>query len=169
MHTALALFLGVIIALVLFGAVVLLNRKHALLPRTKKNVTSLETIRDKTHEVVTLPWSDGLVVNIRLRKINILKALVAGNFPNRLLQHFMGTPDKAPVHFEDGDLERIESFYETVAKASMVEPSFEEMKEKMLVPGSSAPDIPVDFYVGILTWQSGGIAAVDSFRRHRRA
>jgi hypothetical protein len=155
---------------VLVVVLLAIARRRWPVPSAKKQaVTDLDDLKDKTHEVVTLPWTDGLVVNIRLRKINILKALVSGNFPNRLLQHFMGSKQTQSLPLEDGDLAKVEAFYESIAKASMVEPSFEQLRERMTAPGAEVADIPMEFFVGIVSWQSGGTAAVDSFRRNRRA
>lgn len=126
------------------------------------NVTTIDSLKRYAQgEMVELPgfFSDEPLV-VRLRRPSMLVLTKSGKIPNSLLsaanQLFTGEKDKAdPV-----DLSEIMGVLEVICEASMVEPSYADIKEAGL-------DLTDEQCTAIFNYSQRGIKALEPFRQQQ--
>ncbi len=129
----------------------------------KLQVTSLEEIRNKACQVVTLPgWEPGETFNVRLRRASLLSLVQQGVIPNQLLPivHKILQSEGKFNPMTDSSPEEFKQFLEmlsAVCKAVMVEPSYDEVAEYLTDIQRSA----------IFLYAQQGLKALETFRKRQ--
>lgn len=131
----------------------------------KMKVTSIEEIRNKACQVVTLPgWEPGETFNVRLRRASLLSLVQQGVIPNQLLPivHKILQSEGEFNPMTDSSPEEFKQFLEmlsAVCKAVMVEPSYDEVAEYLTDIQRSA----------IFLYAQQGLRALETFRRRQES
>lgn len=132
------------------------------------NITSLEQLKQiKTTEIIELPaFDDGTPLNVEVRKPNMMQLITSGKIPNTLLSvamnMFNGKTGEIMVKASDsvGDLKELVGMMNVIAEASLVRPTYKEIK-------SLGIDLTDNQLMGLLMYSQGGIKSLENFRNQQ--
>lgn len=129
------------------------------------NITSLEQLQNiKTTEIIELPaFDDGTPFNVEVKKPNMMQLIANGKIPNTLLSSamdmFNGKAGEKMVKASNnaGDLKELVGMMNVIAEASLVRPTYKEIK-------SLGIDLTDNQLMGLLMYSQGGIKSLEKFR-----
>ena len=132
------------------------------------NITSLEQLQAiKQTEVIELPaFEDGTPLNVEVKKPNMMQLIAAGKIPNTLLSSamelFNGRAGEKMQKAADnaGDLKDLVGLMNVIAEASLVKPSYKEIKKIGI-------ELTDNQLMGLLMYSQGGIKALENFRNQQ--
>lgn len=114
------------------------QRKSTMHPKLLPNVTPLEDMQKMSAQLIPIPgWAENQEINVRLQKPSLLKLVEEGQIPNELLglaTEIIEKPLANPFVKENPTLEdkkRYDQFLHAIAKATLVEPSYEDIISKV--------------------------------------
>lgn len=122
-------------------------------------ITNIEKLKNlSTGVVVQLPsFGDGEPFVCKVKRASLLGLASSGIIPNTLLvaahQVFFGSSDKD----KKATLKETSEIYKIVAKACLVEPSYEELQ-------SIGLELTDDQIIGLFNYSQEGIKALERFR-----
>ncbi len=151
-------------ALILVSAAAVVAVALLLLPKikpAKKQSASMADLTEDAFAWVDLPWF-GKSRPFRLRKLNLLEIMTSGEFPNTLIVDTMAAIDPGKkIDFSEAKqmelLEERKKLLETVARKSMVDPKYEEIRTIMRGSVGEDWDFDLGFMKAILDFQNSGI------------
>ena len=128
-------------------------------------VTSLEQLKNiKVTDIVNLgKFEDGTELIAEVKKPNLMQLMVEGKVPNTLMSVAMGMFKKGSGELIEKAVEDIDALKELVgmmevfAEASLVNPSYQQIKDIGLHLTESQ-------LIGILQFAQGGVKALEDFR-----
>ena len=128
-------------------------------------VTSLEQLKNiKVTDIVNLgKFEDGTELIAEVKKPNLMQLMVEGKVPNTLMSVAMGMFKKGSGELVGKAVEDIDALKELVgmmevfAEASLVNPSYQQIKDIGLHLTESQ-------LIGILQFAQGGVKALEDFR-----
>ena len=131
-------------------------------------VTSLEQLQAiKQTETIELPaFEDGTPLNVEVKKPNMMQLISSGKIPNTLLSSAMDmfngkTGEKMQKASDNiADLKELVGMMNVIAEASLVRPSYKEIK-------SLGIDLTDNQLMGLLMYSQGGIKALENFRNQQ--
>ena len=131
-------------------------------------ITSLEQLQAiKQTEIIELPaFEDGTLLNVEVKKPNMMQLISSGKIPNTLLSSAMDmfngkTGEKMQKASDNiGDLKELVGMMNVIAEASLVRPSYKEIK-------SLGIDLTDNQLMGLLMYSQGGIKALENFRNQQ--
>ena len=131
-------------------------------------VTSLEQLQAiKQTEIIELPsFEDGTKLNVEVKKPNMMQLIAAGKIPNTLLnsamEMFNGKAGEKMQKAADnaGDLKDLVGMMNVIAEASLVNPTYKQIKELGI-------DLTDNQLMGLLMYSQGGIKALENFRNQQ--
>ena len=131
-------------------------------------ITSLEQLQAiKQTEVIELPaFEDGTPLNVEVKKPNMMQLIAAGKIPNTLLSSamelFNGRAGEKMQKAADnaGDLKDLVGLMKVIAEASLVKPSYKEIKKIGI-------ELTDNQLMGLLMYSQGGIKALENFRNQQ--
>ena len=99
-------------------------------------ITSLEQLQSiKQTEIIELPaFEDGTKLNVEVKKPNMMQLIAAGKIPNTLLssamEMFNGKAGEKMQKAADnvGDLKDLVGMMNVIAEASLIKPTYKEIK-----------------------------------------
>ena len=132
------------------------------------NITSLDQLQAiKQTEVIELPaFEDGTPLNVEVKKPNMMQLIAAGKIPNTLLSSamelFNGRAGEKMQKAADnaGDLKDLVGLMNVIAEASLVKPSYKEIKKIGI-------ELTDNQLMGLLMYSQGGIKALENFRNQQ--
>ena len=132
------------------------------------NITSLDQLQAiKQTEVIELPaFEDGTPLNVEVNKPNMMQLIAAGKIPNTLLSSAMElfngrAGEKMQKAAENaGDLKDLVGLMNVIAEASLVKPSYKEIKKIGI-------ELTDNQLMGLLMYSQGGIKALENFRNQQ--
>ena len=132
------------------------------------NITSLDQLQAiKQTEVIELPaFEDGTPLNVEVKKPNMMQLIAAGKIPNTLLSSAMElfngrAGEKMQKAAENaGDLKDLVGLMNVIAEASLVKPSYKEIKKIGI-------ELTDNQLMGLLMYSQGGIKALENFRNQQ--
>lgn len=132
------------------------------------NITSLEQLKQiKNTEIIELPaFDDGTPLNVEVKKPNMMQLIANGKIPNTLLSSamdmFNGKAGEKMVKASNnvGDLKELVGMMNVIAEASLVRPTYKEIK-------SLGIDLTDNQLMGLLMYSQGGIKALENFRNQQ--
>ena len=132
------------------------------------NITSLDQLQAiKQTEVIELPaFEDGTPLNVEVKKPNMMQLIAAGKIPNTLLSSamelFNGRAGEKMQKAADnaGDLKDLVGLMNVIAEASLVKPSYKEIKK-------IGVELTDNQLMGLLMYSQGGIKALENFRNQQ--
>ena len=132
------------------------------------NITSLDQLQAiKQTEVIELPaFEDGTPLNVEVKKPNMMQLIAAGKIPNTLLysamELFNGRAGEKMQKAADnaGDLKDLVGLMNVIAEASLVKPSYKEIKKIGI-------ELTDNQLMGLLMYSQGGIKALENFRNQQ--
>ena len=131
-------------------------------------VTSLEQLQAiKQTEIIELPsFEDGTKLNVEVKKPNMMQLIAAGKIPNTLLniamEMFNGKAGEKMQKAADnaGDLKDLVGMMNVIAEASLVNPTYKQIKELGI-------DLTDNQLMGLLMYSQGGLKALENFRNQQ--
>ena len=128
-------------------------------------VTSLEQLKNiKVTDIVNLgKFEDGTELIAEVKKPNLMQLMVEGKVPNTLMSAAMGMFKKGSGELVGKAVEDIDALKELVgmmevfAEASLVNPSYQQIKDIGL-------HLTENQLIGILQFAQGGVKALEDFR-----
>ena len=131
-------------------------------------ITSLEQLQAiKQTEIIELPaFEDATPLNVEVKKPNMMQLISSGKIPNTLLSSAMDmfngkTGEKMQKASDNiGDLKELVGMMNVIAEASLVRPSYKEIK-------SLGIDLTDNQLMGLLMYSQGGIKALENFRNQQ--
>ena len=128
-------------------------------------VTSLEQLKNiKITDIVDLgPFEDGTNLIAEVKKPNLMQLMVEGKVPNTLMPTAMGMFKNGSGELVNKAIDDVDSLKDLVgmmevfAEASLVNPSYSQMKEIGL-------SLTENQLIGILQFAQGGVKALENFR-----
>ena len=131
-------------------------------------ITSLEQLQAiKQTEIIELPaFEDGTPLNVEVKKPNMMQLIAAGKIPNTLLSSamelFNGRAGEKMQKAADnaGDLKDLVGLMNVIAEASLVKPSYKEIKKIGI-------ELTDNQLMGLLMYSQGGIKALENFRNQQ--
>ena len=131
-------------------------------------VTSLEQLQSiKQTEIIELPaFEDGTKLNVEVKKPNMMQLIAAGKIPNTLLssamEMFNGKAGEKMQRATDnvGDLKDLVGMMNVIAEASLVNPTYKQIKELGI-------DLTDNQLMGLLMYSQGGLKALENFRNQQ--
>ena len=131
-------------------------------------VTSLEQLQSiKQTEIIELPaFEDGTKLNVEVKKPNMMQLIAAGKIPNTLLssamEMFNGKAGEKMQRAADnvGDLKDLVGMMNVIAEASLVNPTYKQIKELGI-------DLTDNQLMGLLMYSQGGLKALENFRNQQ--
>ena len=128
-------------------------------------VTSLEQLKNiKVTDVVNLgSFEDGTELIAEVKKPNLMQLMVEGTVPNTLMSTAMGMFKNGSGELVNKAIDDVDSLKELVgmmevfAEASLVNPSYSQIKEIGL-------SLTEHQLIGILQFAQGGVKALENFR-----
>ena len=131
-------------------------------------ITSLEQLQSiKQTEIIELPaFEDGTKLNVEVKKPNMMQLIAAGKIPNTLLssamEMFNGKAGEKMQKAADnvGDLKDLVGMMNVIAEASLVNPTYKQIKELGI-------DLTDNQLMGLLMYSQGGIKALENFRNQQ--
>ena len=132
------------------------------------NITSLDQLQAiKQTEVIELPaFEDGTPLNVEVKKPNMMQLIAAGKIPNTLLSSamelFNGRAGEKMQKAADnaGDLKDLVGLMNVIAEASLIKPSYKEIKKIGI-------ELTDNQLMGLLMYSQGGIKALENFRNQQ--
>lgn len=132
------------------------------------NITSLDQLQAiKQTEVIELPaFEDGTPLNVEVKKPNMMQLIAAGKMPNTLLSSamelFNGRAGEKMQKAADnaGDLKDLVGLMNVIAEASLIKPSYKEIKKIGI-------ELTDNQLMGLLMYSQGGIKALENFRNQQ--
>ena len=131
-------------------------------------ITSLEQLQSiKQTEIIELPpFEDGTPLNVEVKKPNMMQLMTSGKIPNTLLSSAMDMfngkvgqkMEKAANNISD--LKDLVGMMNVIAEASLVRPSYKEIK-------SLGIDLTDNQLMGLLMYSQGGVKALENFRNQQ--
>ena len=131
-------------------------------------ITSLEQLQSiKQTEIIELPpFEDGTPLNVEVKKPNMMQLMTSGKIPNTLLSSAMDMfngkvgqkMEKAANNISD--LKDLVGMMNVIAEASLVRPSYKEIKKLGI-------DLTDNQLMGLLMYSQGGIKALENFRNQQ--
>jgi hypothetical protein len=120
-------------------------------------ITSLEQLQSiKQTEIIELPaFEDGTKLNVEVKKPNMMQLIAAGKIPNTLLnsamEMFNGKAGEKMQKAADnaGDLKDLVGMMNVIAEASLVNPTYKQIKELGI-------DLTDNQLMGLLMYSQGG-------------
>lgn len=114
------------------------QNKSTIHPKIHPNVTPLEDMQKMSAQLIPIPgWAENQEINVRLQKPSLLKLVEEGQIPNELLglaTEIIENPLANPFVKENPTLEdkkRYDQFLHAIAKATLVEPTYEDIIAKV--------------------------------------
>ena len=131
-------------------------------------ITSLEQLQSiKQTEIIELPpFEDGTPLNVEVKKPNMMQLMTSGKIPNTLLSSAMDmfngkTGEKMQKAANNiSDLKDLVGMMNVIAEASLVRPSYKEIK-------SLGIDLTDNQLMGLLMYSQGGVKALENFRNQQ--
>ena len=131
-------------------------------------ITSLEQLQAiKQTEIIELPaFEDGTPLNVEVKKPNMMQLIAAGKIPNTLLSSamelFNGRAGEKMQKAADnaGDLKDLVGLMNVIAEASLIKPSYKEIKKIGI-------ELSDNQLMGLLMYSQGGIKALENFRNQQ--
>ena len=131
-------------------------------------VTSLEQLQAiKQTEIIELPsFEDGTKLNVEVKKPNMMQLIAAGKIPNTLLnsamEMFNGKAGEKMQKAADnaGDLKDLVGMMNVIAEASLVNPTYKQIKELGI-------DLTDNQLMGLLMYSQGCLKALENFRNQQ--
>ena len=131
-------------------------------------ITSLEQLQAiKQTEIIELPaFEDGTPLNVEVKKPNMMQLIAAGKIPNTLLssamEMFNGKAGEKMQRAADnvGDLKDLVGMMNVIAEASLVNPTYKQIKELGI-------DLTDNQLMGLLMYSQGGLKALENFRNQQ--
>lgn len=131
-------------------------------------VTSLDELRAQATDVVELPgWVEGQTLFARLRRVGLMNLVTSGHLPNELLgtvgQLVSAKPGVNPMEGSSAeDVQRYGQLLEAVAKAALVEPTYDQIVE-------ATGGLTDEQLQAIFLYSTRGVRVLELFRRPTRA
>ena len=137
--------------------------REAPVQRQEPQITSLSRLRSySTGAVVELPpFSEGQPLVARVKRPSLLSLAKSGEIPNSLLTtaNELFASGGRGIDRNNGDmLKDMYGVMEAIAKASLVEPSFDDIKEAGL-------ELTDEQMMAIFSYSQEGVKALESFRK----
>jgi len=155
-------------ALLVVCAVAIAAIASILYPKLKKpaqarKAADLSLLAEDAFEWVDLPWF-GKLRPFRLRKLNLLEIMTSGEFPNSLVAETMnvlepGKQAEFSIEKQAALIEEKKKLLSTVARKSMVEPKYDELRGIMRTSTGDEWEYDLGFLKSILDYQGSGIPA----------
>lgn len=136
---------------------------------TEPKVSSLAEMKATASPIVQLPsWDGETEINVRLKRVTLFSMIQAGQIPNDLLATAYKAAGKeqgtgSPI--DQSNPEEVKKFTQLmheVAKASLVEPTYEEIQENV-------GDLTDQQLMAIFFYCLAGVRALNNFRKSTRA
>ncbi len=127
--------------------------------------TKIADIQDKLAPVVELPGWEDVAFHARLRKVSLLALIQSGHLPNELLAiafkivRSQGNFNPVTQSETPEDLANFVGLLHAIAKAALVEPTYEEVGELLTD----------DQLTAIFVCSMQGLKGLESFRKQRAA
>ena len=131
-------------------------------------ITSLEQLQAiKQTEIVELPsFEDGTPLIVEIKKPNMMQLLTSGKIPNTLLsvatEMFNGKTGQVMGKASENvkTLKELVGMMEVLAEASLVNPSYKDIKELNI-------QLTENQLMAILMYSQGGVKSLENFRNQQ--
>lgn len=131
-------------------------------------ITSLEQLQAiKQTEIVELPsFEDGTPLIVEIKKTNMMQLLTSGKIPNTLLsvatEMFNGKTGQVMGKASEDvkTLKELVGMMEVLAEASLVNPSYKDIKELNI-------QLTENQLMAILMYSQGGVKSLENFRNQQ--